>query len=184
MDDRFEHVQSKEELLNELIHYYGNDLKRIAYSYVKDMAQCDDIVQEVFISCYQHLHTFRGEAEYKTWLIRITLNKCKDYHRKWSFRNLIYHSSIKKHVDKESVRHSAEQEVMQQEGANEIFDAIATLKPKYKEVLILYYVQDLTLKEISEIMKFNLNTIKTRFNRGKDQLQKELRRRGYNNGSV
>ncbi|WP_096155694.1 sigma factor [Bacillus sp. FJAT-45066] len=50
---------------------YGSELKRIAYLYVNDKVECEDIIQEVFISCYQNLEQFRNEASYKTWLIRL-----------------------------------------------------------------------------------------------------------------
>ncbi|MGP4038844.1 hypothetical protein ACTWP4_02880 [Gracilibacillus sp. D59] len=51
LNHKLEDIQSKEQLLTQLIEFYGDELKRIAYLYVKDKSQCDDIIQEVFISC-------------------------------------------------------------------------------------------------------------------------------------
>ena len=72
---------TSEEILQRLMVKYGSELKRIAYLYVNDQVECEDIIQEVFITCYQNLAKFRHKASYKTWLIRITINKCRD-HRK------------------------------------------------------------------------------------------------------
>lgn len=170
---------SKEILLNKLMDEYGNDLKRIAYLYVKDHAQCEDILQEVFISCYKQLDNFRGESSYKTWLIRITINKCKDYQRKWSFRNIVYKPLIEPFVNGKSG--SAESLVVQKENNSYLIDCITSLPPKYKEILILFYYQNMTMKEISEITKLNINTVKSRLAREK-KLLKEKMEGGRNHG--
>ncbi|UOQ46611.1 sigma-70 family RNA polymerase sigma factor [Gracilibacillus caseinilyticus] len=184
INHEYEGIENNEILLTHLMDEFGSDLKRIAYSFVKDKSQCDDIVQEVFISCYRNLDKFRYESEYKTWLIRITLNKCKDYHRKWSFRNIKYQSSVLQNMASDHHKPSAEDELIKKENASELLDAISSLKPKYKEIIILYYVQDLKLKEISEVTRLNFHTSKTRFVRGKELLKKELERRGILNGFI
>ncbi|HEY4552070.1 MAG TPA: sigma-70 family RNA polymerase sigma factor, partial [Bacillaceae bacterium] len=108
MNVEFNHEDeiSKDLLLRNLMNCYGDDLKRLAYLYVRDYGQCEDIIQEVFISCYKHLDSFRKESSYKTWLIRITINKCRDYQRRWSFRNMIYKPIMETLI--ESKAHSAE----------------------------------------------------------------------------
>ncbi|MGP4038845.1 sigma-70 family RNA polymerase sigma factor [Gracilibacillus sp. D59] len=132
---------------------------------------------------YTHLNSFRQESNYKTWLIRITLNKCKDYHRKWSIRNIIHKPVIDSNLYHDNSTNSTEQIVEQKEIGNEIIHAISSLKPTYKEILILYYLQDFKLKEISTTLNMNFHTTKTRFIRGKNFLKKELERRGYKDGS-
>lgn len=73
-------------LLTQLMREYATDLKRIAFLYVNDHSECEDIIQEVYISCFQNLANFRNESNYKTWLTRITINKCKDYRTLQRFR--------------------------------------------------------------------------------------------------
>lgn len=160
---------AKELLLNELINSYGNELKRIAYLYVKDHSQCEDIIQEVFISCYKHLDTFRKESSYKTWLIRITINKCKDYQRRWSFRNIVYKPVIDQ--INQGKASSAESVLESRENTDLLIDALSKLPHKYKEVLILYYYQNMSMKEISDVTKMNMNTVKARLARGKRRLK-------------
>ncbi|HCM12115.1 MAG TPA: hypothetical protein DHW85_02920, partial [Lachnospiraceae bacterium] len=65
--------------IENLIRQYGNDVLRTAYMYVKDSHTAEDIFQEVFIKVNQKLSTFEGNSSIKTWIIRITINTCKDY---------------------------------------------------------------------------------------------------------
>src|SRR5690606_3706036 len=158
------------EVLESLMQQYGSELRRIAFLCVHDQAECEDIIQEVFISAFKNLSGFRHEASYKTWLTRMTINKCKDYHRLWSIRNLIYKPAVRL-MKKGS---SAEEELIGDETAKEVAAQIAALPGKYKEILILYYYQELTMQEISVVLEININTVKSRLLRGKQALQKKL----------
>jgi RNA polymerase sigma factor (sigma-70 family) len=163
---------NKDILLSQLIQDYATDLKRIAYLYVNDMAECEDIIQEVFIACYQNLSNYRHEASYKTWLIRITINKCKDHRKRWSVKNMLYKSE----VFPIETNDSAEEQYIQGLDSKEIIKQISMLSAKYKEVLILYYYQEMTMSEISEVLGIKLNTVKSRLLRGKEMLQLKLER--------
>lgn len=171
LDANYSEVSS-DEILNQMMNDYATDLKRIAFLYVNDILDCEDIIQEVFISCYQKLPSFRHECSYKTWLIRITINKCKDYNKRWSIRNLIY----KKNISSVLTAPSAEAQFINEQTSKSMVEQIAKLPTKYKEVLILYYYQQLTMAEISEILNINFNTIKSRLLRGKKILQNRLER--------
>lgn len=169
---------SSEATLYNLVSIYGDELKRIAFLYLNDMALSEDIVQEVFISCYNNLHKFNHRSTYRTWLYRITINKCKDFQKKWSYRNIVYkpfvESLIMKPVDPVHKTYESHHE------QNEIISAISFLPQKYKEVLIFYYYQEMSMKEISTITNVKINTVKSRINRGRSALKEELERRGYN----
>jgi len=165
---------NKDVLLYQLMRKYGSELKRIAYLYVNDKVECEDIIQEVFISCYQNLDQFRNEASYKTWLIRITINKCKDYRKRWSIKNLIF----KPGINPLNTSQSTEEEYIQQQNSDEIVEQIASLSGKYKEVLILYYYQEMNMKEISDVLNISVNTVKSRLLRGKDALKRKIERGG------
>lgn len=161
-----------EKVIAQLMEDYGLELKRIAYLYINDLTECEDIIQEVFINCYHQLENFRFESNIKTWLIRITINKCKDYHRLWRVKKLIYSpfSSSEKNDT------SAEEHYLEEETSSEILSKIAMLSPKYKEVLILYYYQEMTMQEISDVLSIGINTVKSRLLRGKRTLQTQLER--------
>ncbi|PLS17678.1 RNA polymerase subunit sigma [Bacillus sp. M6-12] len=163
---------TKEFLMNQLMNEYGSDLKRIAFLYVNDIDECEDIIQEVFLTCYLNLSSFRQEASYKTWLIRVTINKCKDYRKRWSIKNLIY----KPVINLIKTDRSAEDRFFHKETGKEIAEKISGLSGKYKEVLILYYYQDMNMNEISKILNISINTVKSRLLRGKKLLQNKLER--------
>ena len=163
---------SSDEILSQLMEDYATDLKRIAFLYVNDIAECEDIIQEVFISCYQKLSDFRHECSYKTWLIRITINKCKDYKKRWNIKKLIY----KPIISSVFTAPSAEEQFINDQTSKSMIEQIAKLPTKYKEVIILYYYQQMTMAEISEILNVNINTIKSRLLRGKKILQNRLER--------
>ena len=162
--------QSNDELLEHLIEQYALDVKKIAFLYVHDAMEAEDILQEVFISCYQHLHQFKEASSYKTWLIRITINKCKDHHKRWSIRHLFY----KETVELKEYAESAEQSLLAKEVAEKMMTQIACLTPKYKEILILYYYQELTMEEIAEVLSINMNTVKSRLLRAKAKLKEKV----------
>lgn len=163
------------QLLNELMAAYGNELKRIAFLYVNDESECEDIIQEVFVSCFRNIHNFQHSSSYKTWLTRITINKCKDHLKKWSFRNLLY----RPFVSVQKTDPSAEVSAMSEMAAEEMAGYLSHLSPKYKDVLILFYYQELTMNEISDVLDVGSNTVKSRLLRGKKALQVELERSGF-----
>ncbi|WP_210468393.1 sigma-70 family RNA polymerase sigma factor [Sporosarcina sp. 6E9] len=163
---------TKDVLLHQLMLKYGSELKRIAYLYVNDQVECEDIIQEVFITCYENLSKFRHEASYKTWLIRITINKCKDHRKRWSIKNLIY----KPEIYPSNTSQSSENVYFKQQHSSEVIEQIASLSGKYKEVLILYYYQEMNMREISEVLNISINTVKSRLLRGKVTLQSKLER--------
>ena len=162
--------QMEQELMESLIRDYALDIKKIAFLYVNDVMESEDILQEVFIACYQNLHKFREESSYRTWLIRITINKCKDHHKRWSVRNLFYKAS----VDPQGDFHSAEESLLTKEKTEEMMSQLSHLSSKYKEVLILYYYQELTMEEIGKVLSISSNTVKSRLLRAKKKLKEKL----------
>ncbi|WP_176481995.1 sigma-70 family RNA polymerase sigma factor [Paucisalibacillus globulus] len=168
--------ESHEEIINNLIISHGDELKRMAFLYLNDLAQAEDIVQEVFISVYKNLHKFNHKSTYKTWLYRITINKCKDYQKKWSYKNILYraHNSS----SNTNLQNSVQDDYELRQEQEEILQAISKLPAKYKELLIFYYYKDMSIKEISEITGVKINTLKSRITRGRHMLKVELERRG------
>jgi RNA polymerase sigma factor (sigma-70 family) len=166
---------TKEKQLSWLMEEYGDMVVRLAFTYVKQKQLAEDISQEVFISCYKGLETFENKASYKTWLYRITVNKCKDYFRSWSYRNISYQDmfrSIFPSGDK-----SVESNILDKEEQEVIFEKVLTLPIKLREVIILQYYEDLSVNEISELLGLKSNTVKTRSHRAKKLLESSLKER-------
>ncbi|WP_108671877.1 sigma-70 family RNA polymerase sigma factor [Peribacillus acanthi] len=162
----------KEDTLIWLMEEYGDMVIRLAYSYVKEKQLAEDISQEVFISCYQNLDTFQNKASYKTWLYRITLNKCKDFLKSWSYRNLYYKDIISSIMSLKT--DSTESGLIHTEEKDELFEKVLSLPIKFRELIILYYYEELTIHEISELLNIKSNTIKSRLHRARNILKISL----------
>ncbi|WP_078380754.1 sigma-70 family RNA polymerase sigma factor [Sutcliffiella halmapala] len=151
----------------DLFNKYGTEIKRIAYLYVREHSLAEDILQEVFIACFHNLDKFRGESSYKTWLIKITANKCKDVLKRWSFRNILYKNTIN---EASSYKDTPESILLSKQEEYEVARQLLTLPIKLREVIILHYYQELSIEEISHILTIKPNTIKSRLHRGRKQL--------------
>ncbi|KHF38559.1 hypothetical protein LQ50_20650 [Halalkalibacter okhensis] len=164
--------EKKEELLEFVMDEYGETLTRLAYSYLKDWGLAEDAVQEVFVKCYHSLDRFRLESSIQTWLYTITSNQCKDVLRSRSFRRML--SQISFFKSNQATRITPEMILLEREQDERITKALLLLPIKYREVMIFFYYEDVTISGISEILKVNENTVKTRLRRGKQLLKKML----------
>lgn len=163
-------------IVEDLMIEYGSELTSLAFSYVKDMAQAKDIVQNVFISCYQHLHQFKGDSSIKTWLYRITINQCKDYLKSSYIKRIFFLQKMDNEMRSER---DPEIELLSKDRKSQVENMVLSLTPKYKEIIFLYYYKDFSIKEISSILKISANTVKTRLKRGRELLKKLMEERGF-----
>lgn len=171
--ERIDPNWNNKEKLNWLMDQYGDKIIRLAYTYVHSEQAAEDIAQDVFLKCYEKLKDFRGDSSYKTWLYKITVNKCKDYKKAWSFRNIMVTDAIS--TLQKSSNGSIDQELFMKETKQEISIKVLSLPVKYREIIILYYYEHLSLSEISNLLHINMNTIKSRLSRGKKLLEKPLK---------
>jgi RNA polymerase sigma factor (sigma-70 family) len=159
---------SKEEQLSWLMDEYGDMVVRLAYTYVKQKQLAEDISQEVFLSCYKNLEAFQNKSTYKTWIYRITVNKCKDYFKTWSYKNLIYQDFVR------TVFASGEKSfvtnIVDKEENEQIFEKVLSLPVKFREVIILHYYEEQSINDISNLLNLNPNTVKTRLHRARKLL--------------
>ncbi|WP_413375886.1 sigma-70 family RNA polymerase sigma factor [Alkalihalobacillus sp. 1P02AB] len=166
-------AEDKKELIFEMImDEYGEKLIRLAYGYLKDWGLAEDVVQEVFIKCHHRLESFRMDSSIQTWLYSITSNQCKDVLRSTYFKRMISNISIFK--TNPEARTTPELILLEHEKDQQMTNALLTLPVKYREVLILFYYEDASILEISQILRTNENTVKTRLHRGKKLLKKMI----------
>ncbi|MFJ7734029.1 sigma-70 family RNA polymerase sigma factor [Lysinibacillus sp. NPDC097231] len=162
---------SREEKLEWLMNEYGENIARLAFTYTKQKQLSEDIAQEVFIKCYEHLDNFRHESSYKTWLYRITVNLCKDKLRSWSYRHIVLSEFFSK---TKTTNKSPEMELVGLEDKRLIAEKILTLPVRYREVIILYYYEEMSYNQISDLLNLSLQTIKSRLYRARLLLKKSL----------
>jgi RNA polymerase sigma factor (sigma-70 family) len=162
-------TKERERILDQAMINYGDELVRLAFTYIKDEHMAKDIAQNAFVKCYNKLEDFRQESSLRTWLYRITINECKDYLKSWNFNKIHLVHFIQESMKKE--HRSLEHQIVQENVNEEIKEIVHSLPAKYKEVIYLYYYLSLTIEEIAEVTGLNPNTVKTRLKRGKKVLK-------------
>lgn len=165
--------QTNEIIIENLIKEYSTQIKRLAFTYVKDWSASEDITQEVFIVCYQKLSTYRGDGSIKNWLLKITVNKCKDYLRSKWYRSIVPVNSKWNKFENSSI--SSEDYILLKNESLQLSKTVLSLPTKYREIIILFYYEGLKTREIKELIGLNEQTIKTRLSRARKMLEKVLK---------
>ncbi|MEL3961671.1 RNA polymerase sigma factor [Lysinibacillus endophyticus] len=159
------------ELFEELVETYAESLIQVAYSYVKNKQMAEDIVQDVFIKAFEKKSQFRGDSSYKTYLYKMTINRSYDYLRSWSYRN---HFLTNKFSNLFGVHKSMDEFLVIEDERAVIGNEVLKLKPKYREVVVLFYFKELKIEEIATILDCSINTVKTRLSRARNMLKERL----------
>ena len=158
-----------------LIERYEAKLKRYAFRFFKDKEEITDLVQDVFIKSYTNLQSFNPSLKFNSWIYRIAHNE---------YVNKIAWKSIRKFVPIDSdelipLAISAPENVMREaieKNEKEIMEKyLSTLPDKYKTPLIMFYYEDMSYDEISDILQIPTNTVGVRIKRGKDKLKKIIK---------
>ncbi|HWI47816.1 MAG TPA: sigma-70 family RNA polymerase sigma factor [Rummeliibacillus sp.] len=165
------------EWLNYLMDEYGEKLTNLAYGYCKDWGKAEEIVQDVFITCFHQYKSSHKIKSYKAWIYRITINRAKDSLRTAWFKRVSVQNELFAHLT--SNTSTPERNLESNETSEQLANAIMQLPLKYREMIILFYYEELSIQEISEIINMNENTVKTRLNRGREKLKPLLERGDY-----
>ncbi len=159
-----------DEMLIRMVNQYQGMLLRMCYVYLKDMEQAKDAAQETFLKAYKALPGFRGQCSEKSWLIRIAINTCRDMQRSAWFRHM------DRRITPEDLPLSAR--MAPDEDDLDVMCHIMQLPPKLKEVIMLYYWQEMNATEIAQALGLAQSTVSNRLKRARDLLRKVLERRG------
>jgi len=169
---QLDEIPNKHEALEYLMKRFGDKVIKLAYYYVRDRYQAEDISQEVFCKVYEHLDNFRGDSSYYTWIYRITVNKCRDYLTSSSFKKLLFWDNTRK-LDRIKNQSNTNRLFEEVEGG-EVFSKVMDLPTKYRMVIVLYYFEELTTVEIASILNLKESTVRTRLCRAREKLKKIL----------
>jgi len=147
---------------------FGNTVLRAAFAFSGSYAEAEDIVQDVFLSLHTDPRNFNDDEHLKAWLLRVTINKCKNFRRSFRFSRTC---SID---DLEASTAICEIDTK----SRELRQQIAALPKKYAEVIFLHYYEGYSIKEIAAITEKNENTIGSLLRRGREKLKAELEEEG------
>ena len=155
---------NNEEFFKEIIEIYQRQLFLIAKVRLKDDFLATEVLQETFVALYLKMHKLKKSEKLKSWMTKTLINKCNDIIRK----NKIYSFNIEY---ENYEKYSASDEYENINKKIDILKFIETLNIQDKTIIVMYYSNNYTSKEISDILKINENTIKTKISRIKLKLK-------------
>ncbi|WP_425448629.1 RNA polymerase sigma factor [Dethiothermospora halolimnae] len=162
-----------EHMIKEFMNIYKDRLMKVAYMVMKDINIAEEIVQETFIKIIKDIDKFEGKSSLYTYVYKIAINQCRQKLRKNWFKRITlvdkwfeggdYRDWTEKSIDKLTIDKS-----------------IGKLKFKYREVLLLYYYEDMSIEKIAEVTGDKKGTIKSKLSRARSMLKDILSKEGFN----
>jgi RNA polymerase sigma factor (sigma-70 family) len=172
--DKLYNKANKEVWFEKIMNEYGDRLTKLSYNYTKDWSLAEDIVQDVFMTGYKEYENIDRIVTFKAWIYRITINRCKDFLKSSIFKRVVMNSDLLRLTKTGEL--TPEMSILKSSEEEFLATCVLALPIKYREVITLYYYEELSIEEMSEILKLNKNTIKTRLNRARMKLKALMER--------
>lgn len=151
-----------EQEANRTIEQYADTVRRICMVHLKNYTDTEDVFQTVFLKYVQSAIQFESDEHERAWLIRVTINACKDLLKSF-FRSRTL-----------SIDQLIEQAAELPPDNREVLEAVLSLPAKYRDVVYLHYYENYTAPQISRILGKNVNTVYTLLTRSKKMLKEKL----------
>ena len=151
--------------LDDLMVQHGSRLLRLCAMNLQDASLAQDAVQDTFLKAFRQFHRFRGDAEALTWLTAIAINVCRDYRRTAWFRH------VDRHVEADALPRAADFSFPD----NTVIRAVMALPPRYREVILLRYYQNMTQMEIAAVLHISDRAVRQRLNKANNMLREQLK---------
>lgn len=151
-----------EETYGEIVKKYADTVYRVALSYSKSVQDAEDVAQSVFLKLLTKKRNFADEEHIRRWLIRVTVNECRN----------IWNSFWRRNVD--TVEILPEEVQTEKDSHSQVYEEVMALPEKYRIVIYLYYYEEYSTKEIADILHAKEATIRTRLARGRKLLKMQL----------
>lgn len=161
----------------QLVNLFQEGIFRMVYYRTHSTMDAEDITQDIFIQAFKHLSRLKGAEKFKSWLYSIAVNKVRDFHRKKRFRNL-FGSLSDKESDEQTHPEAADkpgamENLMKQDFWKQVRLLLDRLPPMEREVFTLRFMDHLSIKEISIVLKKGESTIKTHLYRALQKFRKD-----------
>lgn len=157
------------EELSEYIRLFHGTVYRLAFSYVRNAAEAEDICQDAFVKLMEYKGAFEKPENCKAWLIRVTINLSKNLLKSSRFTRCAELDENIPMLDKEQ---------------RELMEAVMSLPPKYRSVIHLYYYEGYSAKEIADMLGVSVSSVTTRLARARERLKDMLLREDYDGKSI
>lgn len=150
-----------------LVGRHQERIRRLAWRLLGWRADVDDVVQDVFFAAFKRLRRFRGESSVSTWLTTITINVCRSRQRREKLRLRWW----RKAIGQPPTSAALDVPMAQQETSERVRQAVGALSPRDREVIVLYYLQELSTKQIAAMLGTSANAVDLRLHRARQKLK-------------
>ncbi len=141
-----------------------NNLYKIAKMRTSDEESIQDIMQETMLDAYKYIKKLKEPSKFKAWIVKILINNCNKYYKKYHLEenyNLEFY--------KENIKYNSNEQLI--EDTLDFYSMIKDLRYEERIIVVLFYAEKYTTKEISKILGINENTVKTRLSRAKGKIK-------------
>jgi RNA polymerase sigma-70 factor (ECF subfamily) len=164
-------LDGDKELYREVIRRYENKLSRYLSKFLSNKDDIEDILQIVFIKAYKNLYGFDVNKKFSSWIYRITHNEAVNHLKKYKSNRIALDDVEYKLIDeKADINIEADRMFLKKD----IEAVISSMDVKYREPLVLYFFEDLSYEEISDVLRIPKNTVGTLIMRGKKMIKDNL----------
>ncbi len=172
-------LAGNDDAYEDIVLMYQERVYFVCYKILYNAQEAEDAAQEAFLRAYMNLDTFDQSRKFSTWIFRIATNLCIDKLRKkkpdYSLdANIPGTEEMNMYATMESEERLPEEEVASMELGEQIQRALQRLPDTYRPAVVLRYMEERSLKEISDILDLPLNTVKSRVYRGRELLREQL----------
>ena len=153
-----------------LIEKYSDMVYRVAFSRTQNVSDAQDITQDVFLKYIKYTkagNTFRDEEHCKAWLLKVAVNT----------GNTFVTSAWHRH--RASLEDVGEAAAPEKEDRSDVYDAVMAIPEKYRIVIHLFYYEELSIKQISMVLKMSETAVKSRLHRARELLKEKLKGAQY-----
>lgn len=173
-------VKGDQEAFRKLVDKYQTPLYYHVVKMVKDREQVEDLIQEAFVKAFDNLKSYNTSYAFSTWLYRITTNHTIDYLRKKKLQTMSINEPVKTRDGEMNVQlpdadAGADRSIIRKQRQKIIRDAIHDLPEKYRQVIEMRHLEELSYQEISDALDLPLGTVKAHIFRAREMLYKELK---------
>lgn len=155
--------KGNQQAFKKLYDSYADYALRSAYAITRNHNHSADIVQETFIKVYRNIETFDEERSFKPWFYQILLNESRRYMKRQNKQATA--------VESEELMDYLHEQNSEYENYDNVEQALDQLSEMHRTVLTLKYMNEFTEREIAEMLELNINTVKSRLYKGRQQLK-------------
>jgi len=155
-----------------IVERYSAEVAALANRLLGWPGDVDDVVQEVFVAAWTGLKKFRGDSGLRTWLFAVTVNECRSH--RFRRRRRLRAVALEEARAVESRERRGEEAAMDRETFARVRQAVRKLPQKYREIIVLRYLQGLEIEEICRLLGITSNAAQVRLNRARKRLREQL----------